>query len=86
MVITPDVKPGACRKAPIGKPFVRDVTIPGCGNSADNGNAFSIGLAIWPDGQLTHFKSENIIDKMIKGGLPKPSSNFWSYYILEVQR
>ena len=42
------VKPGVSRKAPNGKQFVRDVTILGCGNSADNGNAFSIGLAIWP--------------------------------------
>ena len=33
MVITPGVKPGACRKAPNGKPFVCDVTIPGCGTS-----------------------------------------------------
>ena len=28
------VKSGACRKAPNGKPFVRDETIPGCGTSA----------------------------------------------------
>jgi len=37
MVKTPGVNPGACRKAPKGKPFVSEVTIPGSGTSILSG-------------------------------------------------